>query len=184
MPEDDFEYEKVCYDLSDFCNKCGIGKVQVKPLRMKAEPKWGKKHILQLNWIFDEYFTLPDVWESTFKPFGIDCKPVIHHRSGKELETVVQLDVAKIAKSSLQFTDEHRYAICGDCNRKKYLPIVRGPYPLFEQQPSDHMLKTQEYFGSGASAKKAIMVSSTLFRQIKQHKLKGVEFFPCSDVMA
>ena len=48
MPDDDFGYREFTYDLSDFCSKCGIGKKQNATFRMRSEPKWLKRHILQL----------------------------------------------------------------------------------------------------------------------------------------
>ena len=146
---------------------------------MKGEPKWGKKHVLQLNWIFDEFFVLPDVWESTFEPFDVGCTPVVDHRTGKELQTVVQLDIKTTAASTLQLTEDQPCELCTRCGRKKYLPISKGLFPSLAETATDHIQKTQEYFGSGASAWKAIVVSSNLFQRITERKLKGVELIPC-----
>jgi len=179
QPEDDFAYLNASYDLRAYCAECGIGKEQVAPLRMKGEPKWGKKHILQLNWIFDEFLVLPNIWESTFKPFGIGCFPVVCDRTGKELQTVVQLDIRAIAERALQVSEGQACETCPSCGRRKYLPISRGRFPSFWVSPSARIAKTQEYFGSGASAWKAVLISSDLFTQMKAHKLRGVEFIPC-----
>jgi len=179
QPDDDFGYLAASYDLTAYCAECGVEKRRVAPLRMKGEPKWGKKHILQLNWIFDEFFVLPDVWESTFKPFGVGCVPVLDHRTGKELQTVVQLDITTTAASTLQVPEDHPCEPCPRCGRRKYLPTSKGAFPTLAETPTDHILKTKEYFGSGASAWKAVIVSSSLFQQITERKLKGVGFIPC-----
>jgi hypothetical protein len=179
QPEDDFEYLEVSYDLASYCAMCGMGAHQVAPLHMKREPRWGKKHILQLNWVYDEYFVLPDIWQSVFKPFGVGCMPVVQHRTGKKLETVVQLDVATTASSPLQLLDDQPSERCDHCNRRKYLPICRGAFPEFAELPDAHILKTREYFGSGASADKGVIVSADLFGKINDLKVRGVGFIPC-----
>lgn len=85
QPKGGFGYLKATYDLSDYCAACGIGEKQRAPFRMKGEPKWGKKHIFQLNWVYDQYFVPPSIWEEVFRPFGIGRLPVLNHRTGEEL---------------------------------------------------------------------------------------------------
>lgn len=58
--EHESRYLSVTYDLSGWCSMCGTGLRQKAPLQMKAEPKWGRRGILQLNWVFDEYFVTPE----------------------------------------------------------------------------------------------------------------------------
>lgn len=143
---------------------------------MKGEPKWGKKHILQLNWVFDEYFVRPDVYEQVFKPKGIKCVPVIHHRTGKELTTVVQLKVDTILDDDLEIND-FPYEVCKKCNRKKYLPISCSAFPPMRSVPLGiRAVKSQEYFGSGAAAFRAFFISQALYAEIYKHQLKGVNF--------
>jgi hypothetical protein len=179
QPEDDFGFLEATYDLSAYCPTCGIGKKQVAPFRMKSEPNWGKKHFLQLNWVFDEFFILPKVWEEIFKPLGVDGSPVVEHRTGKPLRTVVQLDIKNVATSALsikQFPSE----TCGRCERKKYLAISGGFFPAFVADTSSRLCKTQECFGSGGSAWHAVVVSSEVYRAIEARKLAGLTFVPLS----
>lgn len=178
QPDGDFGYRTVSYSLANFCSACGIGKRQTSPIRMAGEPKWGQKHILQLNWIFDEYFVRPEVWKDLFEPVGVGCLPVVHHRTGKDLRTVVQLDIMK-TESALQISDDQPCDTCTNCGRKKYQAITRGPFPSFDVTPTSPIQKTKEYFGSGGSAWNAIVVSSDLVRQISDRNLKGVYFIPC-----
>ncbi|CAN5839311.1 hypothetical protein BH10BAC2_BH10BAC2_34650 [soil metagenome] len=70
-PQPENDYEDLCYDLTDYCKECGIGAKQVKPLRITGEPKWGRRQIFQLNWIFDEYFVKPEIYNEVFKPIEI-----------------------------------------------------------------------------------------------------------------
>lgn len=177
QPEGDFGYLKETYDLRDYCPACGIGIKQIAPFRMKGEPKWGKKHILQLNWVFDEFFVLPQVWETVFRPIGIGRSIVLNHRTGKPLQNVVQL-IIDVAPSVLTTIADYPCEICDNCGRKKYLPICRGFHPSFEVDPVSQVCKTQELFGSGAEAWHATIVSSDMYKTIQSKKLVGAVFMP------
>jgi len=178
QPDGDFGYLKATYDLKTYCPACGIGKTQIAPFRMSGEPKWGKKHVLQVNWVFDEYFVPPAVWKEVFQSSGIGCSPVLDHRTGNELRTVVQLDIKLTAKSALSVNEQCPSEICGSCHRKKYLPINRGFFPPFVTDPSSQACRTQEYFGSGASAWNATIVGNAVYQAIQSHRLAGVTFVP------
>lgn len=174
QPED--KYREETYNLRNHCEKCGIGKVQKRPFHIKGEPKWGKRQVVQLNWVFDEYFVKPDVYEQVFKPKGIECIPVIHYRTGKTLETVVQLKVDTIPNEPLDIGD-FPYEVCPKCHRKKYFPILSSAFPPMKSVPRHlHAVKSQEHFGSGAAAFQAFFISQALYAEIYRHKLKGVDF--------
>ncbi len=134
--------------------------------------------MLQLNWVYDEYFALPAVWREVFLPFGIGCLPVLNHRTGDELQTVVQLEITEIAPSPLSIGDEYPSEVCGSCGRRKYVPITRGFFPSFAKGPSFPICRTQEYFGSGASGWRAIVSDRAVCRAVRAHKLSGVTFVP------
>ena len=116
QPEDDFAYREATYDLSDYCEVCGIGARQVAPFRFKKPPSWGIRSILQLNWVFDEYFVKHEVWESVFRPYGTKCRPVVLDKTGAEIESVVQLEIPNLVE--LQMVD-YPYEECSTCGRKK-----------------------------------------------------------------
>ncbi len=179
QPEDDFGYLKKTYDLSENCAECDIGKRQHAPLRMKREPTWGKRQILQLNWVFDEFFVLPEVWDEVFKPMGIASLPVLEHRTGKELRTVVQLEIKDVA-SPIPGIREYDSAICEVCGQTKYFPITHGFFPAFSLAPSGYISRTQESFGSGGEAFNEIVVTRELYHAIRTHKLSGASFTPIS----
>jgi hypothetical protein len=174
QPEDDFGYLDVTYDLSAYCSTCGFGAVQKAPFRMRREPRWGRRGILQLNWVFDEFFVTPDVWATVFEPHGIAGKPVLK-RGGALLQTVVQLDVVEEVSIRTAGLDGE---VCAVCARFKFLPIRRGPLPELVEEPSGHMAKTRESFGSGASAHQAIVLSQALGAAIKMAKVRGASMTP------
>jgi hypothetical protein len=173
QPEDDFR--SVTYDDSDYCLACGIGGKQRGPFRMLREPKWGAKHLLQLNWVLDELFTTPETWEAVFRPFGIESIPVINHKSGTTLRSVVQLDIRALATSKIS-PDAFVADSCATCNRGKLQPIARGLFPHVEIPKTLHLAKTREYFGSGASAWRAMIISSALYESIRARGSKGASF--------
>ena len=172
--EDVFGYREATFDLTNYCEQCGMGMTQKASFQMKSEPKWGRNGILQLNWVFDEFFVTPTIWASIFKPHGIGSRPVTD-RKGVELKTVVQLAVKEeIGIVTDGLTGEE----CPSCNRVKYLPITRGPFPSLIGSPSMTMAKTREYFGSGASASRGILISQGLARSLSQQKVRGASMKP------
>ncbi|WP_155826377.1 hypothetical protein [Leptospira alstonii] len=146
---------------------------QKLPFQMKKEPKWGRNGILQLNWIFDEYFTTPEIWMSVFQPIGIACRPVID-RKGVELKTVVQLVVKEEVGIVTTFLREK----CSSCGRMKFLPVTRGPFPPLEERPLASMVKTKEYFGSGGSAHRSVLISQQLTQILRLQKVQGAAVKP------
>ena len=175
--EDVFGYRHATYDLSDWCEQCGVGMRQKAPFQMKGEPRWGKKSILQLTWVDDELFIAPQVWASVFKPAGIDCRSVMNTK-GAALKTVVQLVVEATAGI---ITDGLASERCGRCGRTKYLPVTRGAFPALRDAPAASMVRTAEYFGSGAQAGRRVLIPQGLARSLASNAVRGVTLKPVSD---
>lgn len=176
----DFGYREATYDLTHYCERCGIGMKQKAPFQMKVEPKWGRRSILQLNWVFDEYFVTPEVWENVFSPHGIECRPVVNTK-GRELKTVVQLvahEEVGIVTDGLAKED----AACSSCGRTKYLPVARGPFPGLTSEPSTTMVKTKDYFGSGASAYQGVLISRAVGRTLMANNVRGASLRPVAEL--
>lgn len=176
MP-DDGRYEDVTFRYVDGCADCGVGRIQKAPFRMKQEPKWGKKKVLQLNWVFDEYFVTPAVFETAFQPLGIVSREVLHHRSLEPLHSVVQLCFDSVSVTPLA-THGAAQEVCSRCNRQKFLPHTRGYFPMFCRSVNEPILRTQEYFGSGASAFRPVVVANEVYQKLQEHELKGIGFHP------
>jgi hypothetical protein len=114
--DDELGYLQATYDLTDWCESCGIGMKQKAPFQMKREPKWGRNAIMQLTWVYDELFVTPDTWIHAFKPAGVGCRPVLNTK-GVELKTVVQL----VVETSVGIvTDGLAFERCERCGRTKY----------------------------------------------------------------
>jgi hypothetical protein len=176
--EGDFGYQEATYDLSSYCEDCGAGMIQARPFQMKGEPKWGRRTILQLNWVFDEFFVMPSLWDSVFKPVGIGCREVLDRR-GMPLNTVVQLSFDHEVELDLS---GYEPSICGSCGRPKYPPHVRGLFPSPLTEPTNAVVRSSQIFGSGASAQRAVFVSKSLFKALE--KVRGASFWPVERISA
>ena len=142
---------------------------------MSGEPRWGRRGILQLNWVFDEYFVLPEVWEASFRPFDVPARPVLHASTEENLKTVVQLELPVGASCSLA---GHPRSTCGSCGRERYQPVVKGRFPRVEMDSTRHAVKTEEHFGSGGASARAVLVSKALYEALRDAKVAGAVFTP------
>lgn len=176
QPESNFRYREISYDPSTGCKKCGIGYEQAAPFRFKKAPAWGKKSVLQLNWVWDEYFVTPEAYIKVFEPLGIGSKPVLLHKTERVLDSVLQLDIPVIIDLNY---NNIQYEMCPVCHRRKYQHVTRGFYPKPAETKAD-IFKSSEYFGSGGDGGRLILVSNRLFRAIVEAGLKGVEFGACT----
>ncbi|MBA5871277.1 MAG: hypothetical protein GDA68_14965 [Nitrospira sp. CR2.1] len=178
--EDEFGHLTATYDLGNYCEQCDLGRAQRAPFQMRGEPKWGRRGLLQLNWVFDEFFATPEVWATIFKPFGVECRPV-HNRKGQELRTVVQLVVSELVHVRTHPLEGHRCELCGLI---KYRPFTKGFFPALTTRPASHMVKTYESFGSGASAWRATIIGKELRLALTEARVRGVEFTPLAEAQA
>lgn len=180
MPDNDGGYRKATYDDSDYCNTCGRGLKQKEPFRLKKAPNWsGHKKMFSLNWIFDEFFVRKDVYESLFKPIGIKSEKVLLYKKETVIDDTVQLIIPEM-ETSLTL-EGYPFLICKDCNRKRYDLINKGFFPSFKDDVKDiKILKSKEWFGSGASARKYIFVSQALRRKFVKHGISA-NYIPCGN---
>jgi hypothetical protein len=176
MPDDDRGFLSATFDLTNYCENCGIGKKQAAPFRVKKLPVWGNKGILQLNWIFDEYFVKPEVWSDIFNHFGVENRPVVLHKTEEVASSVVQLDNQELANLNL---DGFPYEQCSYCARTKYLPVTRGFFPR-PVKATTHLFRSREYFGSGANAFQMVVISNLLYKKIRDGGVRGADFKPCT----
>lgn len=176
-PAKDNIYLDSTYDTTSYCSKCGTGLVQKEPFRFKKEPIWGKKGILQINWIFDEFFVNTSIYERIFKPLGIEKISVENIKTGKKLETVVQLKITERVDLDMK---KHDVNTCVSCGAIKYQSVTRGFFPslISSLNEGEHVAKTSNYFGSDNNAYKAVIVSKDVYQKIISEKVKGIGFIP------
>lgn len=202
QPEDDFGYLEATYDVSGYCSICGIGGVQKAPFRLRAEPKAPHSQFVQLNWVFDELFLRAEAREGLLaaRIAGIDfLAPVLHTKnrpSDQVAQMVVQatlppaLDRASLEPVTCKSRNEEWYPGSPlrpaeqegrpHCGRVKYHSMRKGPFRLnrsaFVGAPD--VVKSHEWFGSGASAHRLIIVSQRFRQAVVTAKWRGVSFEP------
>jgi rRNA maturation protein Nop10 len=174
FPQPEEDYLRVVYDLREWCARCGAGARQIAPFRLLAEPKWGRRLVLQLNWVFDEFFTTPSLWREFLHPLGVTCQPVLSHRTSERLESIVQLSISACAEGSLSLLG-HPAVVCENCGRRKFLPFVRGCLPC-PVPPTDGsgLFRSQEWFGDGASARREVFAVGAVASALKKLRPGGL----------
>lgn len=170
--DDEFGYLRETYDCSEYCTQCGSGLKQSGPFQMTAEPRWGRREILQLNWIFDEFFVTPELWVELFQPLGVACRDVLG-RKREVLKTVVQLDVSEAMDLAM---DGYRATGCPACGRERFEPHCRGYLPKFQEQPEGKIVRSRQTFGSGASSYTKVFVVREIAEALK--RTSGVSLWP------
>ena len=185
FPQPEDTYESATYDLTNACNRCGIGRVQKAPFRVKRTPSWGARSVFQLHWIVGEFFVPREVWEHLFKPYGIGMWPVLLNRDGSVIPDVVQLKIDSVASVDMddsRLNDVQR-AECSQCGQTIYNGFFyRGYAPRPSTTPSNRLFKSAEYVGYGHSAGNLIYIDRTLYEAAQ--KLKGVTFQACAPPLA
>jgi hypothetical protein len=181
-PQPENSYFELTYAKEDVCLHCQIGKQQVNPFRFKEPPRAKNSQFLGLNWIFDEIFVCEKV-TGVFEERGIKgarySSPVLH-KTQMALEVIQQLHVDTVLLPGL-LTDNLSVEIClKNCGQKKYNYPMRGAMTfkkeLFIDQPD--FVRTYEWFGSGGSASRPILVSQKVRQIIIKAKMRGAFFRP------
>lgn len=178
MP-DNLEYQVLTYNTDNWCQSCGTGLVQDSAFRLKKAPKL-KKKVFGMYWVYDELFVEKEYYNELFKTLGIGCRDVMLYKGNKIIEDIVQLEIPT-TEEELDLR-EYEYEICPKCNRKKYLPMPLGFFPI-QKNPLQYIYKSKEYFGSGASANKKLFISKKLRnRLIKDKNMRWEWFIPCVEI--
>jgi hypothetical protein len=201
QPED--TYFEMTYSIEDVCFQCKIGKKQINPFRFRSEPKAKHSQFLGLNWIFDEIFVREKVIEAFAKENlpGIRFSSPVFNKTQAPLETIKQLHVDTVLDPGL-ITDNLNFEICQKpidkkqiefykknnpdyldkkfCGQKKYNYPMRGAMTLkkelFKNKPD--FVRTFEWFGSGSSSSRPILISKRVREIILKEKLRGAFFRP------
>lgn len=160
-------YAAVTY--SEICETCGWRGRQIAPFRMRGEPRWGRRGLMQLNWVYDEVFAKPEVWKRFFEPRGVECLPVLDAK-GHALKTVVQL------VSQGEFgVDAKAQDTCLACGASRYVFPVRGRFSRLREEPSGELVRTSQFFGSGF---RPILVSQRLGRELLDNEIRDAFLAP------
>ena len=202
QPENDFGYLQATYDVSDYCPTCGIGGVQNAPFRLRAEPKAAHSQFIQLNWVFDEFF-LRDEAREGFRGAGItgiDTLAPVFHKKDRPSEQVAQMVVKTVLPPALDPTglqpvtckpqneewnaeqqlQPSKTEGRPNCGRVKYHYMRKGPFRFSRNalEGAPDVVKSHEWFGSGASAHRLVIVSQRFRQAVVAAKWRGVSFEP------
>lgn len=201
QPEDN--YFELTYAAKDVCLQCQIGKKQINPFRLRAEPKAKHSKFLGLNRVFDEIF----IQEQAIQKFtenkisGLHFSHPVLNKTKLPLESLQQMHIDTILQPGL-LTENLEFEICQKptdknqiefiekqnigyldkifCGQKKYNFPKKGTMTfkkdIFENQPD--FVKPFEWFGSGGSATRPILVSQKVRQLIIKSKLRGASFTP------
>lgn len=174
MPDMDFGYRELTYDLSNYCPSCGIGLKQKDAFRLKSVPPKGKKQIFGVGWVFDEYFVERNIYEDIFKPLGIKSREVLKYKKETPFEETVQL----VLEETSERLDLEGYPTesCHTCGRTKYQAMPQGFHPMYKDIIAP-IFKSYDYFGSGASAFKRIFVTKDLREKLIDLKIDKKEWY-------
>lgn len=206
-PQPEGTWREELYDLTAGCPTCEIGKRLRGPFRFRSEPKAKHSHFIGLNWIFDEVF-VGDVVKAVLEEqrvTGVDFVRPLRHKTGEPLETIYHMRVDTVLPPALQIGAlfMETCAVPKERAEFKFLAaigsrLVKGPfcgavkynYPqgpeaaitlsrsAFDSAPD--VVRMHEWFGSGGSAGRPILISQRLKDIIDQMAWRGLTFSPIS----
>ncbi|MCB9770753.1 MAG: hypothetical protein H6752_21330 [Candidatus Omnitrophica bacterium] len=180
-PQPENGYREITYDLSNACKLCATGKNQKAPFRLRGDFTQKRAVFLGLHWVFDVIFIRPHVVRMLQREFGdsIRTLPVLCHRTGKEVENLLQLKIPVLEREFITDTDMI-FEVCNLCGVAKRIRKERGMIatsPLEEGEGSPLFL-TSEWFGAGRSSRRQIVASNAFMRFVENQKLRGLRFEP------
>lgn len=203
QPADHFGYLKLTYEPNIGCPTCHIGISQNNPFRFSNEPKAKSSQFLGLNWVFDQIFVREPVKVEFEKNgiTGIRFSRPIFHKSEKELETIYQLHVDTVLPKALiaNNLNAEKCEYPKDKKNLKFLKamgsqLVKGPFcgqikynfpqgpkmvfdiDAFENKPD--FVRANEWFGSGGSANRPILISEKVKNLIESNTWRGAFLDP------
>jgi len=177
QPEDDFKYKLITYDPTMICSKCGAKYKQIAPFSIKRCPKWGKRNIVQLNWVFDVYFisgSLKAQLEN--ESSGLNFRNVNKYKTEEYFDDIFQLDINQTV--DLDMSSVTAFKTCDTCKQKKYLPHTRGFFP----SPVDGdftIAHSTQFFGSAYEAHHAVLINKRIYNLFNKIGVNGIYYTPC-----
>lgn len=166
------------------CSQCGSGWSQTGPFRFPRQPRMGKNLFASVCGF--ELFVRDEV-VSEFNKAGFSgfyTWPVLVGKEGTEIAGLKQLLVEAVAGPAIasdRVEHEHYYwTDCPTCGRRWHIYYTRGMLPLRREalHPEMDFQLTDEWFGSGAAARREMLVSRRVTQLILEKKWKGADLVP------
>lgn len=176
QPEETWVKNPINYE--EHCPECGTFR-QRASFRLKKEPVLGKNSFMSLYWTYALFCTT-----EVFSDFeateirGYEVWDAIIHKSNMPSEKVSQLFIPTIADPGLVWADDLKADTCPSCNVTKYRPHMRGAMYIERDAllPDIDIMQSYEWFGSGHTAYREILVSNRIARLVLGRGWKGVAF--------
>jgi hypothetical protein len=200
-PQPDEDWFGNTYARDTSCGTCGCAGEQVAPFRFTTEPEDERSAFLGLNWVFDAIF-VRDEAKALLEAAGITgvrfSRPVIH-RSGAPLTTIWQMEVPTTLPEGVSRANLHLERCNASASPSASLPmvgprLVHGPFCARDRYnyPTRDMLRfhpttfdgapevvrTKEWFGSGGSSSRPVLVSRRAKEVVEAARLSGAYFKP------
>ena len=162
--------------LENVCPKCGIYE-QKNPLRLYKEPNLGRKSFMSLIGV-GELFATSLVFSTLDKEdiTGFEKWNAIIHKTKKPSEIVHQLYIPGIAEPGIVGTEKMRQVSCPVCGTIKYFPHEKGIMRINRKALKQNIdfFRTYEWFGSGVTAFREVIVSNKVANLILDHGWVGI----------
>lgn len=163
-------------NYQNVCPQCGIFE-QKSPFTIKKELNLGKKDFMTLYWTY-VIFCTTKVLDSLKVNLieGYEVWPVILKKTKLPSQLISQLYIPTITRPGLLDT-ELKKTICPTCGTVKFYPHTRGVMHYKKNALNTHvdMQQSYEWFGSGHSAYREIIISNKLGQLILKNKWQGVQ---------
>jgi hypothetical protein len=168
---------EVCFDYPNQCRTCGLGALQVTPLRLAKVPKLSHGVLLELVNLWGPLLTTPSSFSEFFAKHNVTSMPV-HDKEGNPIEGLVQLGAPPFDPGRL----DHRVEQCATCDRGKYWTEVVGFFPRLERYPDGACGTSIRPFGGGAglSVWYPTFVGGALKAELIEKKVK-CDLWPVAD---
>lgn len=163
------------------CPECGAGYQQMAPFYLAKEPNLGRHSFMSLYWTYT-LFTTSDVFKvlMTEGIRGYEQWNSLIYNTGQLSQVVSQLYAPVVAKPGLSESNELQREVCPECGIAKCAYHKRG-YMRFARAAlltDVDILSTHEWFGSGRTAFREILLSNRLACLILDHLWQGVSLKP------
>ena len=198
QPEGTLGYYEQTYDPSS-CARCGIHGEQIAPFRISGEPKAKTQQFLGLHWVYDALFVRSEAEYALTRSgvSGIDFRPLLVSAKGAVSGEAAQMNVLTTLPPALETAGLQKITCMPNneegfepmsvsrrafpyCGRVKHHHYLRGPL-RFDRAALDgapDVVQTAEWFGSGGSASRLVVVSQKFRQAVVTAKWRGLVFKP------
>jgi hypothetical protein len=205
-PQPEGTFIEHTYDVSNYCARCGFGKNQIAPFRLKSDFEKNDLDFHGLHWVHDELFIRPNV-KQIFQEESISDLSYLHplhNKTNQEIETIYQIRMQTSSIPGL-ITENLMPRICQPSGHQKIrkktgykafgvdkyrddLPYCGHTNFLYPKRDmirfkkdlfsyKPDIFQSHELFGDGVGHH-LILVSQRFFQIVERHKLKGLVFTP------